>query len=74
MATFDCDYTTLRSVSGDFIKAIPTADSEQLEAGLACFQLHYLGLVPAAAHEVSGAAALFNIVSREYIKAAAALG
>jgi hypothetical protein len=74
MATFDCNYETLRSVAGEFIKAIPTANADELEAGMSCFQLHYLGLETEVDHERSGATALFHIISREYILAEAALG
>lgn len=69
MTTFDCTYQELRKLSGEYVKAIPTATIEELDAGLRCVQLHYLGMKPAADHEIAGAAALLRIVSREYMKA-----
>lgn len=69
MATFECSYAELRKVSGEFIKAIPGANLEELEAGLKCVQLHYLGMRPQHDHEIAGAAALLRIVTREYMTA-----
>jgi hypothetical protein len=70
MSTFTCDYAGLRTVGGDFIKAMRTETNlDSLEAGLKCFNLHYLGCVHAHDHEEAGSVALFNIVNREYLNA-----
>jgi hypothetical protein len=74
VSTFNCDYETFRQVAGDFIKAIPTTSLDELDAGLKCVQLHYLGLnddVPE--YQVAGAAAVLRIVSKEFFKAEFAL-
>jgi hypothetical protein len=73
MATFECSYAELRKVAAEYIKAIPGANQEELEAGLKCFQLHYLGMQVQHDHEIAGASALFRIVSREYMNAELAL-
>jgi len=74
MPTFSCTYPELRKVAGDFLKAIPTANLEELDAGLKCVQLHYLGLTEGLKdHELVGAAAVLRIVSREFFKAEMAL-
>jgi len=75
MATFPCTYAELRKLAGEYLKAIRESapDLDQLDAGLKCVQLHYLGMVPAHAHEVAGAAALLRIVSRHYMMAEALL-
>lgn len=69
MTTFTCTYPELRKVAGDFIKAIPGAGLDELDAGMKCVQLHFLGMEPTAGHEVAGAAALMRIVTREYLAA-----
>lgn len=73
MATFNCNWQQLKQVAADFIRAAPTADTEELEAGLDCFNLHYLGLETSSAIELHQAAILFNIVGNEYHKAEFAL-
>jgi hypothetical protein len=70
MPTFSCTYQELKQVAGDYIKAIPGATLEELDAGLKCVQLHYLGLKEdTPEHEIAGAAALLRIVSKEFMKA-----
>jgi hypothetical protein len=74
MTTFHCTYAGLRQIAGDFIRAIPAAQTrEQLDAGLKCVQLHYLGMDTETPHEIAGADALMRIVSREYFDAESAL-
>jgi len=70
MSTFPCTYAELKTVAGDFIKAIPSCESiGALDQGLKCVQLHYLGLTDPADHEVAGAAALMRILTDLYIRA-----
>ena len=71
--TFTCTYDELKKVSAEFIRAIPSANLEALDAGLKCFQLHCLGLSGAKPHEQAGAEALMRIVTRQYLEAEAAL-
>lgn len=73
MATFPCNWQQLKQVASDYIRAIPSADTEALQAGLECFNLHYLGLISTSEREEREAALLFNIVGREYLKAELAL-
>jgi hypothetical protein len=73
MPTFSCTYPELKKVAGDFIKAIPGASLPELDAGLKCVQLHYLGMDAAADYETAGAVAVLKICSDQYIRAEAAL-
>lgn len=73
MSTFTCTYAELRERAGEFIKAIreasPPLSLDELDAGLNCVQLHYLGMVAEHDHEIVGAAAVLKIVTREYMTA-----
>lgn len=69
MSTFACNWAELRKVASDFLKAIPEANLEELDAGLKCFNLHYLGLTTQNPLETHQAAILFNLVGSSYLKA-----
>ena len=68
MSTFQCNYATLKQVAGDYIKALPNATFEEMEAGMKCVGLHFLGFEAAAPHEEAGAQALLRIVARLHIQ------
>jgi hypothetical protein len=72
-STFTGTWQQLRQVAADFIRAIPQADEEALNAGLKCFNLHYLGLQTDSEIELHQAALLFAIVGRAFLQAEYAL-
>jgi hypothetical protein len=68
--TFACNYARLREVAGELIGVMPAeTDLDALEAGLKCFNLHYLACTFNHDHEEAGAIALMQIVNREYMQA-----
>jgi hypothetical protein len=70
MSTFTCNFARLKEVGADFFKAVPTeTDLDALEAGLKCFNLHYLACEYANPVEEASAVALFNLVSKAYLQA-----
>lgn len=46
MSTFECTLEEFKKVTGEFAVASKQATREELEAGLKCVQLHYLGITP----------------------------
>ena len=67
--TFSPSYTQLKRVASDLLKSIPEETSlESLDAGVKCFNLHFLGMNDCPAHEEAGARALLQIVCRESMK------
>lgn len=69
MATFSCNWTELRKIASDFLKAIPNSNLEELDAGHKCFNLHYLGFTGQNDLETHQAVILFNIVGKAYLQA-----
>lgn len=66
MSTFPCTYPEFKQVVGDYLLAIKTCTTiAELDQGLKCVQLHYLGVD----WDVAGAASLMRIVTDLYIRA-----
>lgn len=42
--TIGCTYEQFRQMAGEFFRALPTANAEELDAGLKCLGLAYLGI------------------------------
>lgn len=67
MPTIVTNLAGLKSMSKEFLDALPTATPEELDAGWNCFSLAYLGAeLPTRTEEVQ-ATALFNIVSKRML-------
>lgn len=70
---FPCNWQQLKQVAADLVRALPDSDRAQVEAGLDCFNLHYLGLQTENPIEQHQAVLLFDIVNRAALVAELAL-
>ena len=73
MTTFTCSYEELKKIAVEFLKAAPTLDLDELENGLKCFHLHYLGCQYQNKAEEAMAPGLFHYVGKKYFDAEFAL-
>ena len=71
-ASIQSDFEGLKRMASEFHKALPTLNDDELENGMKCFSLAYLGCefpndVRGRANQDAGAPALLRIVSRKYL-------
>lgn len=73
MTSFECTYEQLKGHAAEFLKAIPTANLEELNAGMKCFNLFYLDAKYEQPHERPMAVSLLEYVQRQFLAAEKAL-
>lgn len=80
MTTLSVSYEEFQRIAADFLKAADTATLEELDAGLKCCGLAYLGIQwddtnPFhAVHRQAGAPALMRIITKKFLEREVALG
>ena len=73
MSAIQTDFEGLKRMSSEFVKAMPTLNLDELDNGMKCFGIAYLGCdfaddLMGRANREAGAPALFRLVSHLYMK------
>lgn len=73
MTTFTCTYDEFRRIVADFLKAADTASAAELDAGVHCVGLHFLGIQWTGSpldevHRKAGAPACMRLVTKKVIE------
>lgn len=68
MPTIKTDWQGLKGIASELLKAMSTLNYEELQGGLNCFNLAYLGFECCSDFEEYQAVLLFGIVNKAAIK------
>lgn len=72
MSSINVDFEELKKMTAEFVRAMPTLNLEELDNGMKCFGIAYLGCefpddIIGNANRNAAAPAIFRIVSKLYM-------